>query len=154
MERCKCYLKDDYSELIEKILNADTLLIGSPIYLGDVTSHLRALLERLIFCILSYDDAQSYFKGKINVGLFYTMNAPKDYYENVMSKELGKYQGTFSMLNGKVEIYPVHNTVQVDDYSKYNMNMFDADAKIENREKQFPIDLDNAFKIGATLSKQ
>ena len=29
-ERCKCYWKDELSPLIERILDADTLLIGSP----------------------------------------------------------------------------------------------------------------------------
>ena len=55
-DKIKCYLKDDLSPIIEKILEADTLLIGSPIYFGKVTSHFRALMERLIFCVLSYDD--------------------------------------------------------------------------------------------------
>ena len=55
----KCYWKDDLSPLIEKILNADALLIGTPIYFGEPTSEFRALVERLVFCILSYDDGSS-----------------------------------------------------------------------------------------------
>ena len=79
-EKVKCYWRDDLSPIIERILEADTLLVGSPIYFGKPTSHFRALMERLIFCILSYDDYGSYYKGKLNVGLFYTMNAPEDVY--------------------------------------------------------------------------
>ena len=51
-EKCKCYWKDDLSPLIEKILKADTLLIGSPIYFSEPTSQFRALFERLMFCVL------------------------------------------------------------------------------------------------------
>lgn len=152
-ERCKCYWNDDMSPLIEKILDADNLIIGSPIYLSEPTSHYRALLERLIFCILSYDNHSSYYKGKVNVALFYTMNAPKDYYETMMKQYLESSAQLFNMLNGEVEIYPVFNTLQVNDYSKYSMAAFDEKNKKLNHEKQFPIDLETAFEIGARLSK-
>ena len=152
-ERCKCYWKDDMSPLIERILDADNLIIGSPIYLSEPTSHYRALLERLIFCILSYDNHSSYYEGKVNVALFYTMNAPKDYYETMMKQYLESSAQIFHMLNGEVEIYPVFNTLQVNDYSKYSMAAFDEKNKKLNHEKQFPIDLETAFKIGTRLSK-
>lgn len=152
-ERCKCYWKDDLSPLIEKILDADTLLIGSPIYFNEPTSHYRALMERLIFCVLSYEGFGSYYEGKVNVGLFFTMNAPEDFYETMMEEYLKSSSEVFKMLNGEVEIYPVFNTLQVNDYSKYAMGAFDEESKKLNHEKQFPIDLDSAFKIGAELSK-
>jgi multimeric flavodoxin WrbA len=139
--------------LIERILDADNLIIGSPIYLSEPTSHYRALLERLIFCILSYDNHSSYYEGKVNVALFYTMNAPKDYYETMMKQYLESSAQVFNMLNGEVEIYPVFNTLQVNDYSKYSMAAFDEKNKKLNHEKQFPIDLETAFEIGARLSK-
>ena len=152
-DRCKCYWKDDVSPLIEKILDADTLLIGSPIYFNEPTSHYRALMERLIFCILSYDGFGSYYEDKVNVGLFFTMNAPEDYYETMMEQYLESSSEVFKMLNGEVKIYPVFNTLQVKDYSKYAMSAFDEEDKKLNHEKQFPVDLKSAFKIGAELSK-
>jgi multimeric flavodoxin WrbA len=152
-ERCKCYWKDELSPLIERILDADTLLIGSPIYFNEPTSHYRALMERLIFCILSYDGFGSYFEGKVNVGLFFTMNAPEDYYETMMEDYLQSSSQVFNMLNGEVKIYPVFNTLQVNDYSKYAMGAFNEEDKKRSREKQFPVDLKEAFKIGAELSK-
>jgi len=151
-ERCKCYWRDELSPLIERILDADCLLIGSPIYLSEPTSHYRALLERLIFCCLSYDSHSSYFEGNVNVGLFFTMNAPEDYYNQFMKPYLESSSQIFNMLNGEVEIYPVFNTLQVNDYSKYNMGAFNEDNKKLSREKQFPTDLENAFKLGAKLS--
>ena len=87
------------------------------------------------------------------MGLFYTMNAPKDYYENMMRQGLESSANIFNMLNGEVRIYPVLNTVQVKDYSKYSMSAFDGDAKKAYRKEHFPADLENAFKIGAELSK-
>ena len=76
-----CYWKDDLSPLLDRIFSADALILGSPIYLGDVTSQLTGLLERLRFCSLSYDDYSNYFRGSIDVAVFLTMNAPFETYE-------------------------------------------------------------------------
>ena len=149
----KCYWNDDLSEVIEKIFEADTLLIGSPIYFGEPTSEFRALVERLIFCILSYDDGSSYFTGKVNVGLFYTMNAPFDFFANNMKDNLAKTEYLFNFLNGEVVSYPVCDTLQVSKYSKYNMAGFSEEAKQKQYVLQFPKDLEKAFEIGAQLSK-
>ena len=151
-DKIKCYLKDDLSPIIEKILEADTLLIGSPIYFGKVTSHFRALMERLIFCVLSYDDYTTYYKGKMNVGLFYTMNAPADVYKLSYEEDLKENENLFKLLNAQVITYPVFNTLQVKDYSKYHMSAFNEEDKKEFKENQFPKDLKEAFNIGAKLS--
>ncbi len=151
-DKIKCYLKDDLSPIIEKILEADTLLIGSPIYFGKVTSHFRALMERLIFCVLSYDDYTTYYKGKMNVGLFYTMNAPEDVYKLSYEEDLKENENLFKLLNAQVITYPVFNTLQVKDYSKYHMSAFNEEDKKEFKENQFPKDLKEAFNIGAKLS--
>lgn len=103
----KCYWRDDLTKVIEKILDADVLLIGSPIYFGQPTSGFRALIERLIFCITSYDDGSSYFTGKVNVGIFYTMNAPLEFYEQSMKESLSSTEFLFSFLNGQIVTYPV-----------------------------------------------
>lgn len=153
-EKVKCYWRDDLSPIIERILEADTLLIGSPIYFGKPTSHFRALMERLIFCVLSYDDYGSYYEGKLNVGLFYTMNAPEDIYNDVYEEDLKENENLFNFLNANVITYPVFNTLQVKDYSKYRMSAFNEEDKKEFNENQFPKDLEEAFRIGAKLSKE
>jgi len=81
------------------------------------------------------------------------MNAPEDYYETMMEDYLQSSSQVFNMLNGEVKIYPVFNTLQVNDYSKYAMGAFNEEDKKLSREKQFPVDLKEAFKIGAELSK-
>ena len=149
--KCKCYWNDDLSSIIEKILDADALLIGSPIYFGEPTSEFRALLERLIFCVMSYDDGSSYYTGKVNVGIFYTMNAPIDFYKNSMEASLKNIEFLFSFLNGEVISYPVCDTLQVHDYSKYNMAGFSQEAKEKQLILQFPKDIEKAFEIAASL---
>ncbi len=67
-ERCHCFWKDDLSPVIDRIFAADALFVGSPIYLGDITSQVHALIERLHFCALSYDDYSNYFTGQGGCG--------------------------------------------------------------------------------------
>jgi len=149
----KCYWRDDLTPVIEKILDADALLIGSPIYFGEPTSEFRALLERLIFCVMSYDDGSSYFTGKVNVGLFYTMNAPRKFYEESMKDNLSSIEFLFSYLNGEIKSYPVCDTLQVGDYSKYNMAGFSQELKEKQLVLQYPKDIEEVFKISAELCR-
>ena len=150
-DRCKCYWKDDLSPVIDSIFSADALIIGSPIYLGDITSQVHGLIERLHFCTLSYDDYSNYFTGKVNVGIILTMNAPKPYYNMSYKKKAKEIAGIFKSLNGDVEVYPCCDTLQVNDYSKFDMSSFNEAHKKEMREKNFPNDLENAFKLGVKL---
>ncbi len=152
VERCKCFWKDDLSPVIDRIFEADALVIGSPIYLGDVTSQVHGLIERLHFCALSYDDYSNYFSGKVNVGIILTMNAPKIFYNTAYKKKAKEIAQNFKGLNGSVEVYACCDTLQVADYSKYNMAGFDETHKKEMREKQFPKDLEEAFRMGTRLS--
>ena len=62
------------------------------------------------------------------------------------------YAQSFASLNGKVEVYACCDTLQVTDYSKYNMASFNEEHKKAMREKQFPQDLIKAFQMGARLN--
>ena len=150
-DRCKCYWKDDLSPVLDSIFAADALIIGSPIYLGDITSQVHGLIERLHFCTLSYDDYSNYFTGRVNVGIILTMNAPKPYYNMSYKKKAKEIAGIFKSLNGEVEVYPCCDTLQVNDYSKFDMSSFNEAHKKEMREKNFPNDLENAYKLGVKL---
>ena len=153
-QRCHCYWKDDLSPIIDKIFRADVLLIGTAIYLGRPTSRYFEVLERLHFCALSYDDYSNYFTGKVNVGLFVSMNASKEFYDKLYKDAFEGYARELQMLNGEVCLYPCHDTLQVADYSKYNMAGFDAERKRLSREKNFPRDLENAYQIGQRLVRK
>lgn len=153
-QRCHCYWKDDLSPIIDKIFRADVLLIGTAIYLGRPTSRYFEVLERLHFCSLSYDDYSNYFTGKVNVGLFVSMNASKEFYDRLYKDAFEGYAQELQILNGEVCLYPCHDTLQVADYSKYNMAGFDDKRKRLSREKNFPRDLENAYQIGQRLVRE
>ncbi len=153
-ERCKCYWPDDLSPLIDRILHADAVIIGSPIFLGEPTAQFRALFERLIFCTLSYDDGPPYFQGKVNVGLIYTMNAPREYYDSVYAPAFQDTERVFgAFLRGEVRTYASCSTQQVDDFEKYSMGRFRPEERKEHRARQFPLDLAACRAMGETLSR-
>ena len=150
-ERCKCFWPDDLSPLLERVFAADVLLIGSPIYLGDTTSQFHAFMERLHFCMLSYDDYSNYFTGKVNVGVIFTMNMPLALYQLHYKKKLSGQLGAFRALNGKVQVLASCDTLQVNDYSKFNMASFSEAHKRAHHDKQFPLDLEKARQMGKEL---
>ena len=52
----RCVCRDGLAPALEKIRAADGLVLGSPVYLGEVTAACRALLERLIFPLITYKE--------------------------------------------------------------------------------------------------
>lgn len=146
---CKCYWKDDLAPLLERIYNTDSLIVGTPIYFGEPTAGFRALFERLIFPALSYNDYSTQFQGKIDTTVFLPMNAPQEYYDFYYVDRMNLFFDPMRFLNGKTELIPVCDTMQVDDYSKYDMQGFDGDHKKTRHEKEFPKLLDLAYRIGA-----
>lgn len=153
VERCHCYWKDDLSPIIDKVFSADTLIIGTAIYLGRPTSRYFEFVERLHFSALSYDDYSNYFTGNIKVAMFVSMNATKEFYDKLYKEKFAAYAKELEMLNGGVCLYPCYNTLQVSDYSKFNMGSFNESIKKIAHEENFPKDLENAYKIGQRLSQ-
>lgn len=148
----KCNLKDELTPLLEDIATADVLLVGSPLYLGDVTGMVRNFLERLAFQYLSYDNKPGYFTGKVNCGVIYTMNCPEQFAEC----QQYAYENNCNLLRqlkGKTEWMMVNETWQWEDYSKYASGMFDVPAKRKRREEVWPLDLQRCFDFGKSLTQ-
>jgi multimeric flavodoxin WrbA len=50
----RCAVRDDLSPVLDRIHDADALILGSPIYFGMVTGEMRSCMERLLFQYLAY----------------------------------------------------------------------------------------------------
>ena len=60
------YKKDEWPKLFEKIMNADILIIGTPIWLGEKSSEAQKLIERLYAMSGKTNDKGQYiFYGKV-----------------------------------------------------------------------------------------
>jgi len=60
--RC-CVEKDMLNDIIEKMLNADGIILGSPTYFSDVSSGMRAFIERCGFVARANDYMLKYKVG-------------------------------------------------------------------------------------------
>ena len=148
-EPCKCYWKDDLSPVLEKIWQADRLITGAPIYYSEPAGGFRSFFERLTFPAMSYNDYSSVFKGKVDVDVFLTMNAPMQYYKQAYERKMQEYFAPLQFLNGQSRIIPVCDTLQVKDYSKYDMAGFSESHKKAVHDAEFPAALEQAYRVGA-----
>ncbi len=148
---CKCYMNDDLTPVLEKVHNAGALVLGSPIYLGDITGQMRCFLERLYFPAMTYDDySKQLYDGQINVAFFFTMNV-SDKYAEMYQSIFENNTNLLKKFGGTTEYHLVTDTLQFDDYSKFQAGQFDESAKRQRHKEQFPKDLENAFEVGKRL---
>ena len=152
-----CILKDDLAEILKELLQADGIIMGSPIYFGAETGLYRNFLERLFFPMLRYTNPpSSRAEKRIDFGFIYTMNVP----ENLMDEYgynayLQSQSQTPGLIFNSRNIYTLYacDTHQFDDYSKYECTLFDAGHKAEMRKTQFVVDLAKAFEMGRKLAE-
>ena len=148
----KCALHDELSPVLERVMDCDVLLLGSPIYYSGVTGMMRSFMERLLFMNMTYDDPYRPAPGKnISAAFFFTMNLPKEgeQYGIPLFEQNSK---VFSLLGGSTEYLACYDTYQFDDYSNYAAGVFDVEHKKKVRMEQFPLDCQKAFEIGERLA--
>ena len=151
-ETGRCMWKDDLQPVFDKMLAADAVFMGSPIYLGNVSGMMYCLMERLVFSLLSYDDyGKRLFHGQVNACFFFTMNAPKVFTKTGYREMMKQYADAMKRLGGSSEYYAACDTLQFEDYSRYAAGSFNEEHKKKMREEQFPKDLQAAYDIGFRL---
>jgi len=154
-----CFYKDGLTEVLEKCLNADAVIIGSPVYHSYPTGMCRAFMERFMF------PAHTYMLDRENGGLkrildytlptamIFTMNANeeqfKQYHYDVI---LNDNEASLRAVFGYSETLYAFDTFQYTDYSKYDCDLFDAEHKAKVRDDQFPKDLAKAYDLGKRLA--
>ena len=144
----KCINRDGLYGVLEKIRNADALIIGTPVYFGDVSASFRALFERLMFQYLTYKkEVRSYNDRQIPVLLVLTSNVPAEYDQNL----LDRYKGMFERFIGPTSTFVCGNTLQVNNYEDYNWTQFNVEEKRQRREEVFPQEKKQAYEIGTAL---
>lgn len=150
-----CAVQDDLAPILKKIAEADAMIIGSPIYFGDVTGEVRSFLERLLFQYLVYDrNYSSLFPKKMPIGFIYTMNVNQSMFETAgYQQRLKPMEQAVERTLGTTESMFVMDTYQFDDYSKYVVTSFSGEEKARRRKEIFPQDCQQAFAMGAKFAK-
>ena len=145
-----CKFKDALTPILEEIAQADGLVMGSPIYFGDVTGQVRTFLERLAFPWLSYNDYSMTAPKKMPVILIETMNGTP---ERNNSNGYGSMEYCISAALGEPERVVAYNTYQVKDYSRFELAGFSEEMKRQYRDEHWEEDLQKAFDAGKRLAE-
>lgn len=151
----KCVINDDLKPVLEKIALCDALLLGSPIYFGEVTGAMRSFLERLLFQYISYEKERApYFNRRIQTGFIFTMNAPESALEKIGYTDTFKaYAALLERVLGPSKTLISAETLQVEDYSKYRMSGINEEERKARRESVFLSECQKAFDLGAQMCR-
>lgn len=149
----KCVCRDGLYDVLEKIRNADGMIIGSPNYLGNLTASFRALYERLVFQSLTYNkETPNCNKHMIPVLLIATSNCSEDAYDEMgYTAMLDSYKRTLESYVGETQLLICGNTLQTNNYDRFQWTMFDASAKQDYHNQTFDKYLKKAYKMGSQL---
>jgi multimeric flavodoxin WrbA len=144
-----CRFKDALTPVLEEIAQADGLVLGSPIYFGDVTGQMRTFLERLAFPWLSYNDYSLTAPKRMPVVLIETMNGMPG---RNNSNGYGSMEHCITSALGKPERIVAYNTYQVKNYDHFELTGFSEEAKRKWRDEHWEDDLRNAFEVGKRMA--
>jgi len=146
-----CNVRDGLTPVLTTAIDADLILIGSPIYFGEISAETRAFLERYLFPGLTYNkDKKPTYPKRAKAGWVFTMGAPDDDYSDIYNKLIDeKMRSRF----GESEYVYACGTQQFDDYSKYAADMFDVDIVKKRHIEVFPKDCEAAFDMGRRLAE-
>ncbi len=145
-----CKFKDALTPVLEEIAEADGLVLGSPIYFGDVTGQMRTFLERLAFPWLSYNDYSMTAPKRMPVILVETMNGTP---ERNNSQGYGSMEYCINTALGEPERLIAYNTYQVKNYDRFELASFSEAAKRQYRDEHWEQDLQKAFEAGRRMAE-
>ena len=150
----KCAMQDGLAPVLERIAGADAIILGSPIYFGNVTGEMRSFMERLLFPNLTYTrPPQSLVSHRIPTAVVYTMNVSEQLMKETYGAVIGANENLLKMIFGPAESLFCNETLQFEDYDKVVFSYFDPEERKERRRTVFPQDCKRAFDLGARLAK-
>lgn len=149
-----CAIRDDLRPVLEKIHEANAVILGTPVYYGNLTGETMAVINRMLFPTRHYENdgaEDELLPIKKKCGLIVTSNADAASMRGAYGAIFEQTAYMIKMLFGSCETLYSGDTYQFSDYSKYYAGMWDERHKAEVRDKQFPLDLQNAYELGKRL---
>jgi multimeric flavodoxin WrbA len=148
-----CQLRDDLTKYLDTLQNYDVVCFATPVYFFSESGMMRACLERILFQFYDYHSVRSKYPGKTKVAYIATMNVRQDQLDMFRrgGASMNLTQNAIRAVFGNCATVYAFDTLQVRDYAKYHITMFDEAEKREHHRKQFGVDLQAAFDLGAKL---
>ena len=148
-------VKVGLAPILKKVEEADALILGSPIYFGNVSGEMRSFMGRLLFPYFTYTDPpQSLFPKKIPTAFIYTMNVTEEQMKEWGYQQfLNNNQRLLQMVFGSAESLCSFDTLQFKDYGKVVADRFDPEKKVRRHLEVFPQDCAKAQALGMRLTQ-
>ena len=127
----KCFYNDALTPVLEKVSQCDVLLLGSPIYLGQLSALMHSFIERLIFPYYTYEnDRRTTAPKRMPTALFYSMNFKEDAAAEIYGDRFKiLVEDWIELVYSKPQVLAAYNTYQFDDYKKYQAPKFNETEK-------------------------
>lgn len=150
----RCGVKDGLHPLLRELSGADGLVLGSPVYFGDMTGAMRCFLERLLFPHQTYEpDYRTIAPRRLQTAMIYTMNVTEERMRQFgYDRHLAHMESVIGRIHTPVRRLYAFNTCQFKDYSRYRAGSFSEREKLAWRETRFPEDCRQAFLAGREMA--
>ena len=149
----RCALNDELRPVLDRAHEADVLVLGTPFYICAESAFMRAFEERLWFQYLLYSAVKPPLSPrKKATALVYTMNVREE--EMALygkDKIVAKARELMERQFAPCEVFLSCDTLQFDDYSQYDTDMWDEAAKRRRHETVFQDELRRAREMGHRL---
>lgn len=108
----KCVIKDDMEEVLQKIIEADVIVLSSPVYFYSIDAQLKAVIDRTVSRWLEVKDKEFYYimtaADDTQAATETTLACFRGYADCVEgAKERGVIYGTGVYEKGKIKDTPV-----------------------------------------------
>ena len=149
----RCAMNDDLKPVLQKAHETDVLVLGTPFYFNMETAAMRAFEERLWFQYFLYTTQKPPLSPrKKATALVYTMNIKQENMVEYGKDRVVTYaKGIMERLFAPCEVLLACDTMQFEDYSKYEVDYFDVPSKLRRYEDVFPKELEEAYQLGIRL---
>ena len=108
-----CAIKDDMAEVLQKMIDADVIVLASPVYFYSIAAQLKAVIDRTVARWLEVKNKEFYYivtcadTGKSST--LTTLDCFRGYADCVQgAKEMGIIYGTGVYEKGKIENTPAY----------------------------------------------
>ncbi len=88
----ECIIKDDMAEILQKMLDADVIVLSSPVYFYSISAQLKTVIDRTVARWLEFKNKE----------FFYIMSAAEDT-DTVMDCTLECFRGLAECFEGSIE---------------------------------------------------
>lgn len=151
----RCAYPDELTPVLDKIAQADGLVLATPIYNMNISGMMKCFLERLTFPYFEYKEGYpSIAPKKFETAVIYTMNISEEVSNQMLLNMYELFEWNIATAFTNPIRICAYDTCQFSDYSKYVNEIYDPEHKRQQFEEQLPKDIKKAFIAGAKMAER